>query len=84
MNLASGEIVEKNIEKAKEYNKAALEIFTEFKDPYSIVSCLAVDADILISEKKYKEAVKDMVLSLELIDTELVAKAKKTTIEMAE
>lgn len=34
--------------------------------------------------KKYKEAVKDMVLSLELIDTELVAKAKKTTIEMAE
>lgn len=27
--------------------------------------------------KKYKEAVKDMVLSLELIDTELVARAQK-------
>jgi quinol monooxygenase YgiN len=27
--------------------------------------------------KKYKETVKDMVLSLELIDTELVARAKK-------
>lgn len=28
--------------------------------------------------KKYKETVKDMVLSLELIDTELVVKAKKS------
>lgn len=28
--------------------------------------------------KKYKETVKDMVLSLELIDTELVEKAKKS------
>ena len=27
--------------------------------------------------KKYKETVKDMVLSLELIDTELVARAQK-------
>ncbi len=29
--------------------------------------------------KKYKEAVKDMVLALELIDTELVVSAKKDT-----
>ncbi len=57
MNLASCELAEKNIDKAKEYNKEALKIFIEFKDPYSIVGCMSVDADILISEKKYSSAV---------------------------
>ncbi|MBL7913186.1 MAG: tetratricopeptide repeat protein [Bacteroidia bacterium] len=57
MNLASCELAEKNIDKAKEYNKEALKIFNEFKDPYSIVGCMSVDADILISEKKYSSAV---------------------------
>ncbi len=57
MNLASCEIAEKNFEKAKEYNKEALLIFKEFKDPYSIVSCLNVDADIFVAEKKIKQAV---------------------------
>lgn len=68
MNLASCEIEEKNIEKAKEYNKAALEIFTGFKDPYSIVSCLSVDADIFISEKKYKQAVDVMEHAIKICD----------------
>jgi len=68
MNLASSELTENNIEKAKEYNKVALEIFTEFKDPYSIVSCLAVDADIFISEKKYKQAVDVMERAIKICD----------------
>ncbi|MBA3683447.1 MAG: tetratricopeptide repeat protein [Bacteroidetes bacterium] len=68
MNLASCEIIENNIVKAKEYNKEALAIFTEFKDPYSIVSCLSVDADIFISEKKYKQAVEVMERAIKICD----------------
>ncbi len=58
MNLASSELADDNTVQAKKYNAEALAIFTEFKDPYSIVSCMCVDGDILIKERKYDEAVK--------------------------
>jgi serine phosphatase RsbU (regulator of sigma subunit) len=57
MNLASCELEEDDTEKAREYNGKALKIFTDFKDPYSIVSCLCVEGDICIKEKKLKKAV---------------------------
>lgn len=66
MNLASCELAENNIAKAKDYNKEALKIFTEFKDPYSIVGCMCVDADILIGEKKYKPAVEILERAIKL------------------
>ncbi|MGZ4056931.1 MAG: PP2C family protein-serine/threonine phosphatase, partial [Bacteroidia bacterium] len=38
----------------------ALQIFTDFNDPYSIVSCLCVDADIFVTEKKFDKALQTL------------------------
>lgn len=57
MNLASCELSEGDIDLAKAYNKKALDIFVKFKDTYSIVGCMCVEADICNEKKEYKKAV---------------------------
>jgi len=57
MNLASCELSEGDTDIANEYNNKAMEIFVRFKDPYSVVGCMCVEADIYTHEKNYKKAV---------------------------
>lgn len=57
MNLASCELAENNTDLAEQFNKKAMNIFVGFKDVYSVVGCMCVDADICIQRKDYKKAV---------------------------
>jgi tetratricopeptide (TPR) repeat protein len=57
MNLASCELESGTLEMARLYNKKAMAIFTGFKDPYSIASCLWTEGDIYTKEGNHKKAV---------------------------
>lgn len=66
MNIASCEYFEGDLTGANEHNTEALKMLRELKDPYAIASCLNMQAEIFISEKKINEAKKVMEESVKL------------------
>jgi serine phosphatase RsbU (regulator of sigma subunit)/Tfp pilus assembly protein PilF len=68
MNLASCELEEGDTKKAHEYNGKALPIFKEFNDPYSLVSCLNVEAEIFMKEKNASKAIETLERSVKIAE----------------